>query len=133
MGSIPTISPAGQWDNGAVGNYWSDYTTLYPRASEISNSGIGDTPYVIVSSISYSDDYGNGTSITRTAVLGTATDNYPLIFPIDVPTGALAIAQSAASTIPEFPTWAILAVLFLVICAMNFLLVRNKPFVKKHR
>jgi parallel beta-helix repeat protein len=32
------------WDNGTAGNYWSDYTTRYPTATEISNSGIGDTP-----------------------------------------------------------------------------------------
>jgi parallel beta-helix repeat protein len=37
------------WDNGypAGGNYWDDYLALYPNATEIGNSGIGDTPYVI--------------------------------------------------------------------------------------
>jgi hypothetical protein len=35
------------WDNGSVGNYWSDYLTKYPNASEIGNSGIGDVPYFI--------------------------------------------------------------------------------------
>ena len=35
------------WDNGTIGNYWSDYQTKYPNANEIDNSGIGNTPYVI--------------------------------------------------------------------------------------
>lgn len=37
------------WDNGypSGGNYWDDYLTLYPSATEIGNSGIGDTSYVI--------------------------------------------------------------------------------------
>ncbi len=35
------------WDDGypSGGNYWSDYTTRYPDAQEIDNSGIWDTPY----------------------------------------------------------------------------------------
>jgi parallel beta-helix repeat protein len=35
------------WDDGAAGNYWSDYTTRYPNATEIGSSGIGNTPYYI--------------------------------------------------------------------------------------
>ena len=37
------------WDEGypSGGNYWSDYETRYPEASEIDDSGIWDTPYVI--------------------------------------------------------------------------------------
>jgi parallel beta-helix repeat protein len=37
------------WDNGfpSGGNYWSDYQTGYPGASEIDGSGIWNTPYVI--------------------------------------------------------------------------------------
>ena len=35
------------WDNGAEGNYWSDYQTKYPNATEIALTGIGDIPYVI--------------------------------------------------------------------------------------
>ena len=35
------------WDNGSIGNYWYDYSEKYPNASEISNSGIGNTPYIV--------------------------------------------------------------------------------------
>ena len=51
------------WDNGSIGNYWGDYLTKYPNASEIGNSGIGNTPYVVSPShsefdpIAYIDHY----------------------------------------------------------------------------
>jgi parallel beta-helix repeat protein len=35
------------WDDGAKGNYWSDYLTRYPNASEIGNTGIGNIPFYI--------------------------------------------------------------------------------------
>jgi nitrous oxidase accessory protein NosD len=35
------------WDNEKVGNYWSDYQSKHPNATEVDASGIGDTPYVI--------------------------------------------------------------------------------------
>ena len=54
----------GTWDNGSEGNHWSDYEERYPNATEIDNSGIWDTPYVI---------YGNN------------QDNYPLIHPLVAP------------------------------------------------
>jgi parallel beta-helix repeat protein len=44
-----SVSSTNTWDNGypSGGNYWSDYLTKYPNASEIDSSGIGNTPYVI--------------------------------------------------------------------------------------
>ena len=37
------------WDEGYPlgGNYWSDYSTVYPNATEIANSGIMNLPYSI--------------------------------------------------------------------------------------
>jgi hypothetical protein len=35
------------WDDGYLGNYWSDYKTKYPYAGEIDGSEVGNTPYVI--------------------------------------------------------------------------------------
>jgi parallel beta-helix repeat protein len=42
----PSIST---WDSGypSGGNFWSDYTTRYPDAQELDDSGIWDTPYFI--------------------------------------------------------------------------------------
>ena len=46
------------------GNYWSDYEDRYPNATELDDSDIWDTPYVI---------YGNN------------QDNYPLMEPVVIP------------------------------------------------
>jgi parallel beta-helix repeat protein len=37
------------WDNGypSGGNFWSDYSDRYPEASELNDSGLWDTPYII--------------------------------------------------------------------------------------
>jgi len=42
-------SSTSYWDNGypSGGNYWSDYSERYPNASEIDDSGLWDTAYVI--------------------------------------------------------------------------------------
>ena len=47
------------WDDSVgMGNYWSDYESRYPNATEVDGSGIWDTPYVID---------------------GSNQDNYPII------------------------------------------------------
>jgi hypothetical protein len=94
VSNVIPLSPAGQWDNGSVGNYWSNYLSRYPNATELDHSGIGDTPYAIIDSTTYSDDYANGTTITGTAILGTAVDRYPVM----VPFSAL-IAPNSISTV----------------------------------
>ena len=50
------------WDNGAEsgGNYWSDYQTCYPAASQVGQTRTGDTPYMVNTN---------------------NTDNYPLMAP----------------------------------------------------
>lgn len=45
VGPNPTTNTF--WFKGTQGNYWSDYLSRYPNASEVDSSGIGDTPYVI--------------------------------------------------------------------------------------
>ena len=40
-------SELNSWDNGAEGNFWSDYQERYPNAIELDGSGICSTPYVI--------------------------------------------------------------------------------------
>ena len=54
------ITSMNRWDNGSIGNYWSDYLIKYPKATGIGDTGTGNTPYVI--------DAGN-------------TDSHPLIVP----------------------------------------------------
>jgi nitrous oxidase accessory protein NosD len=65
------------WDNGSRGNYWSDYLTRYPNATEIDSQGIGNTPYVIDAN---------------------DTDNFPLMQPVAIHT------QSPSPTPTSTPT-----------------------------
>lgn len=58
-------------------NYWSDYLTKYPNATEVDSSGIGNTPYVF-------DSFG--------LVSGILQDNHPLMTPVSI-------------TVPEFLSW----------------------------
>ncbi len=78
------------WDDGYPdgGNYWSNYKTLYPNASEIGNSGIGDTPYFVKPF-----DYVEPSSVTTSeaksywsaldATYENNTDHYPLMEPFN--------------------------------------------------
>ncbi|MHA1791880.1 MAG: NosD domain-containing protein [Promethearchaeota archaeon] len=43
------------WDNGSLGNIWSDYTDRYPNASN--NGLVWDTPYAIAGNLSIYDNY----------------------------------------------------------------------------
>jgi parallel beta-helix repeat protein len=124
-GIVP-FSPAGQWDNGTVGNYWSDYFIRYPNATEIGHTGIGNNAYTIASTISYSEDYENGTAITGVALLGTATDNYPLITPILASTVTLTVLPTASPSLPKFPIWIILITLLVAVCLIALLSLKHK-------
>jgi parallel beta-helix repeat protein len=47
MDKVYGLGLGNEWDNGEKGNYWSDYVTRYPNATEVDSSGVGDTPYII--------------------------------------------------------------------------------------
>jgi parallel beta-helix repeat protein len=91
------------WDMGypSGGNYWSGYSSRYPHASEIDNSGIWNTPYVI--------DVNN-------------TDNYPLvnISAVSSPSPSLSPSSLPSPSVAEFPNWIILplmaAAAIMIIC-----------------
>jgi len=89
----PGLSAENFWDNASVGNYWSNYTIKYPNASEIGNTGIGDTPYVIerewYTTIKYPDVKN--------------VDNYPLLCPYDIENDAIVFPIPEATPIPQPP------------------------------
>jgi hypothetical protein len=90
------------FDNGSIGNYWSDYTTKYPNAKEIGNTGIYNTPYVID---------------------GNITDNYPLTTPYTVGnTEAKISTQSSPNPTPtpsvsEFSSIAVITTMLIAVTA----------------
>jgi len=73
------------WDDGhGLGNYWSDYLTRYSNATEVDNSGIGDTSY-FVRTVNYMDHFGSIEAreywSKLNAVYADNTDRYPLMEP----------------------------------------------------
>jgi len=62
------------WDNGSVGNYWSDY-----NGSDLNMDGIGDAPYFI------------DNKAVETVV---AQDNYPLMAPYDIEQDTIIVPQT---------------------------------------
>ena len=86
--SDPSAYNVNAFDNGSVGNYWSNYTAKYPSAKEIGKTGIYNTPYVIE---------------------GNITDNYPLTAQFNV--GATGLPTPP---IPELSWLVILSLLLLV-------------------
>jgi len=85
------------WDNGTDGNYWSDYQTRYPNATEIDNSGIGDTPYTV--------SYGYipaslGPAPNSNKPNPNDVDHYPLLFPV-----SSASAEALAQTLVSAHSW----------------------------
>jgi parallel beta-helix repeat protein len=47
MDKVYGLGLGNEWDNGEEGNYWSDYVTRYPNATEVNSSGVGDTAFYI--------------------------------------------------------------------------------------
>jgi hypothetical protein len=82
---IPGITHDNFWDNGAVGNYWSNYSIKYPNASEIGNTGIGDMTHIIERAILPGLNDPNAKNV----------DNYPLMYPWGAPAVALLGMQNA--------------------------------------
>jgi parallel beta-helix repeat protein len=79
------------WESGKIGNYWADYSTKYPNATENGNSGIGNTPYAI--------DQNN-------------VDHYPLMlkgnnYPVPTQTPNPTPMPTLTPAVPEF-SWLIL-------------------------
>ena len=72
---LPGLWYDNSWDNGSIGNYWANYSTKYPNATEIGNTGIGDTSYMIERDPYLTKDYPNAKN----------TDYFPLMYPWGAP------------------------------------------------
>ena len=65
-----TNSVGSVWDNGTIGNYWSDYQTRYPSATN--NGLVWSTPYQINGSSSYDNH-----PIVQCGIITTLNINHP--------------------------------------------------------
>jgi hypothetical protein len=81
-------------------NYWSDYLTRYPNASEIDSSGVGNTPYVF-------NEFREMTGILQ--------DNHPLMNPVPVPNFPTLLPNGTTTlrSSPSVPEFALLVILLL--------------------
>lgn len=97
------------WDNGTVGNYWSDYQTKYPNATEIGSSGVGNTPYII-----------DGNNI----------DHYPLMKPAAIPELPDGAGNNGTDKREPFPNLLVIAVTVTILATVAVGLL---VYSKKHR
>jgi hypothetical protein len=74
---------ANSWDNGSIGNYWSDYLVNFPTARQVWASGVGDTAYVL-------DSYN--------------LDHYPMMVPLDFVTAPERPDPSPEPTVLQSPS-----------------------------
>jgi parallel beta-helix repeat protein len=117
------------WDDGTEGNYWSDYQTRYPNATEIPGTGTGNTPFVI-----------NENNV----------DNHPLTYPANTlpppfqstrPPSSNSTSTSSPTSnqspspsptlspspsIPEFPTWIVVPLILASALLATFWKRRNR-------
>jgi parallel beta-helix repeat protein len=121
------------WDNGTVGNYWSDYTARYVNASEIGNSGVGNTFFVVndnnidhyplmksipLPHIPTSPDIELSPAPSPSSTPNiTPTPSQPLESPTISLEPSSSPALTPSPTIPEFPIWLAL-ILFIIASAL---------------
>jgi hypothetical protein len=116
------------WDNGSVGNYWSNYTVRYPNASEIGYTGIGNTPYVLTRSNYAVKEFPNVTSI----------DHYPLMYPFDIENDTIALPVREPLPEPESFLLIFVAAVFVISTAgaaaglFYYRKKRNHQVIKHH-
>jgi parallel beta-helix repeat protein len=132
------------WSDSNLGNYWGDYLTKYPNATEVDNSGVGNLSYVI--NDNNTDPYPlmstydissasiilpNWTNLSLPVLL--PTPSFPQLpspspSPTSSPTTTPFGATTPAPTVPEFSP---LTVLFLLISMLAVALFLKHLQVKK--
>ncbi len=86
------------WSLGHLGNYWGDYLTKYPDATEVGNSGVGNLPYVI--NDNNTDAYPLMSRYDISSVSIQLPDWTNLAVPSTIPTPAFTSSQPSTTTLP---------------------------------
>ena len=129
LGVNVTLKP--EWDNGypSGGNYWSDYATIYPNATEIAGSGIGDTAYFIGLSAAINSTHVN-------TYIVEAVDRYPLIKPFNISEPVIPISTPTPAPSPEptpkiepFPA----SLVFVASVGIALVAIGSVFYIKKRR
>jgi len=102
-------------DETVDGNYWSDYLTVYPNATEIAGTGIGNTPYAFY-------NYTNTQSgLSKTPLY----DHDPQINPVVTPLFSTLTVTHLASAVPELSSLVILPLLLSVFSVAVIVSIRK--------
>ncbi len=124
-GNLTTIndSPSNRWDNGSIGNFWGDYQSRYPNASEIGSTGVGNTPYFIATN-----------NIDHYPLLSQS--NLVLPAPINGPATDSTSSPTPTPAVPEF-SWLVILPLLLSVFSVAVILrhrktAKLKPFKSPH-
>ena len=136
---VPTLSPGNPnvWDDGKEGNYWSDYRRRYPNASEVGNTGVGNTPFFInENNIDYFpvDGAGNDTWVPFEPVTESSSKPEPIVSPPDNTTLPDQQNDNLAGTgLPmEYAFVITLAIAFIGVAAViTVILLRKKKLKTK--
>ena len=96
------VAESTRWDNGTIGNYWSNYT-----GTDANGDGVGDTPYTVIG-------YKWDNNVNGDVGFVSTQDNYPLILPYDFEHDAIVFPSTDPLAI------AAVAVAFAAIVAILF-------------
>jgi hypothetical protein len=91
------------FDNGSIGNFWSDYQLRYPNSSEVGNSGVWNQTYLIY---------------------GDIKDNYPLVNKPNTSETIPILLPAYTLSVPEL-SWLIILPLLSAILVAAILLHRK--------
>ena len=96
------------------GNYWSDYLTRYPNASEVDSSGVWNMPYVFADSSNFENR--------------KFQDSHPLVSPLAIPnfSSTLPIVQSIQKAIDVQVVLLAVSIMVAVIAIGLFLFFKER-------
>ena len=119
------------WDNGypSGGNYYSDYLDRYPNATEVDDSGIGNTPCQVSINSNLTDRYPLLEPVNVSVPLSELPSPVLDVTPLGSPTPSSSPTLSPTPTVPEFPSWIILPA-FLIFMGLVTAAIKRKSVLK---